>query len=216
METLAILPVKRFVLAKQRLGARLPVAARVALAEAMVSDVLAALVGARELAGVLVITNERVVASIAERLGARVVADPAEAGQSAAASVGVVAAVRAGLARVLLVPGDCPALDSDELDDLLADSAAGPRVVIVPDRHGHGTNALLLTPPDVIAPAFGPESFERHRRLAAAAGARCEIARPDTLLLDIDTPADLAALLADPRQRAPRTRAAYLAATSAA
>ena len=42
--------------------------------------------------------------------------------------------------------------------------------MIVPDRHGSGTNALLLDPPTVITPAFGPGSFARHAALAAAAG----------------------------------------------
>ena len=45
---------------------------------------------------------------------------------------------------VLMVPGDCPALDRDELDALLDEPADSPSVVIVPDRHGSGTNACLL------------------------------------------------------------------------
>ncbi|MGD0198308.1 MAG: 2-phospho-L-lactate guanylyltransferase [Solirubrobacteraceae bacterium] len=214
METLAILPVKRFALAKQRLSERLRPEDRRALAEAMVTDVLAVLVVAKRLNGVLVVTNEPAVAAVAQRLGAEVTPDRAEAGQSAAASIGVAEALRRGVARVLLVPGDCPALDGDELDELLAHDASGARVVIVPDRHGQGTNALLLSPPDVIEPAFGPGSFERHSSLAASAGAECVVARPPTLLLDIDTPADLAALLAGPQHRATRTRAAYAAALS--
>ena len=78
-----------------------------------------------------------------------------------------------GATRVLLVPGDCPALDPAELDELLEDAegVATPDVVVVPDRHGDGTNALLLTPPDAIQPAFGPGSRERHERLAQEAGA---------------------------------------------
>jgi 2-phospho-L-lactate guanylyltransferase len=165
----------------------------------------------RRLDGVLVITNEPAVAAIAKSLGASIAPDRRDAGQSAATAVGAAHAKRKGFERVLLVPGDCPALDRDELDALLDDHTQTPSVVIVPDRHGSGTNALLLAPPDVIEPSFGPGSFERHRQLAAAAGVPCSVARPETLLLDIDTPADLAALLAGPRQRALRTRAAYAA-----
>ena len=83
-------------------------------------------------------------------------------------------------------------------------------VVIVPDRHGSGTNALRLTPPEVIAPAFGPGSFARHARLAAAAGAVVRIAQVPSLELDVDTPGDLAALRAALQRlphAAPRTRA---------
>ena len=83
------------------------------------------------------------------------------------------------------------------LDDVLApitpgeeESALGPTVVLVPDRHGTGTNALVLRPPDVIDFAFGPNSREAHRRAAAAAGAAyLEVTGP--LAIDIDTPADL-------------------------
>jgi 2-phospho-L-lactate guanylyltransferase len=215
MRTLAILPVKRFGVAKQRLAERLSPEQREALAQAMVTDVLGALVISRRLDEVLVITNEPSVAAIAQPLGATIAADRRDAGQSAAAAIGVEYAKRNGFERVLMVPGDCPALDRDELDALLDEHTNSPSVVIVPDRHGTGTNALLLTPPDVIAPSFGPESFERHRELADAAGVTWAIARPPTLLIDIDTPADLAALLAGARQRAPRTRAAYTAATPA-
>jgi 2-phospho-L-lactate guanylyltransferase len=67
-------------------------------------------------------------------------------------------------------------------------------VVIVPDRHGTGTNGLLLSPPDAIRPSFGPGSAARHRALARAAAASWRFERVPSLLLDIDTGEDLAAL----------------------
>jgi 2-phospho-L-lactate guanylyltransferase len=91
--------------------------------------------------------------------------------------------------------------------------------VIVPDRHGSGTNALLLAPPDVIEPAFGPDSARRHRERAAAAGAHCQLAHPRSLLLDVDTASDLDALraaLATHAERAERTRALLARAEPAA
>lgn len=213
MRTLAVLPVKRFELAKQRLSERLRPEHRETVAQAMVEDVLNTLVVAPELSGVLVVTNEPSVRALAERLGAAVESDPYESGQSPAATVGIGYALAAGIDRVLLVPGDCPGLDSTELSVLLGDRGDGSgraTVVIVPDRHGTGTNALLLSPPDAIAPAFGPGSFERHRELADAAGATWTVARPETLLLDVDTPDDLATLIAGPAERAPRTRSVLL------
>ena len=84
----------------------------------------------------------------------------------------------------------------DEIDALLARAeAADAAVVIVPDRHGRGTNGLLLHPPDVIQPAFGVASCDWHRMLAAAVGAPTRIERLPSLALDVDTPADLDALL---------------------
>lgn len=194
MRTLAILPVKRFQLAKQRLSAELTPEFRGDLAEAMVADVLGALAACKAVEATLVVTNEERVAELARQWGAEAVADPHESGQSAAVTVGVSRAVAEGYDRALLVPGDCPALDPDELDGLLGDLRPGPSVVIVPDRHGIGTNGLLLTPPNALAPTFGPGSCRRHRERAAAAGASCRVAQLPSLLLDVDTPRDLDAL----------------------
>lgn len=215
MSTAAVLPVKRFALAKQRLGESIDDELRLALARAMVSDVLLALARTPGVERTIVVTNEESVERDARESGAILIADSAEQGQSAAVSLGVARALAEGMTRVLCVPGDCPALDPVELSALLADgdqrqAAAAARVVIVPDRHGTGTNGLLLTPPDAIAPSFGPDSCERHRALARAAGVACRLRWPPSLLLDIDTGADLAALrerLAGTHRRASRTRA---------
>jgi 2-phospho-L-lactate guanylyltransferase len=210
MRTAAVLPVKSFARAKQRLGESVADPLRLELARAMVADVLLALSQTEAIERTIVVTREASVAASARELGAIVVQDAAESGQSAAATLGITRALQEGMARVLCVPGDCPALDPVELGELLS-GGGGAEVVIVPDRHGTGTNGLLLTPPRVIAPSFGPDSCERHRALAADAGAACRLATPQSLLLDIDTGADLAALrerLAAHRARAARTRAA--------
>ena len=191
MRTLAILPVKRFELAKSRLAQALPGPLRARLAEAMVADVLDALLAAPFLDGVVVVTNEEPVARAAEAAGATVLGDPGESGQSAAVLIGVEHARASGYERVLLVPGDCPALDGDTLRALLEAAGEPPSVTIVADRHGSGTNALVLAPPDAIEPGFGPDSFERHRRRALEAGAAWRVADLPALALDADTPDDL-------------------------
>jgi 2-phospho-L-lactate guanylyltransferase len=101
-------------------------------------------------------------------------------------------------------------LDPAELDAALERMRPG-RVAVVPDRHGTGTNALLLDPPEAIEPSFGPGSFERHRGAAEAAGATLSVERPAGLVLDVDTGDDLRSLLdaLDARPGvAPATRAA--------
>jgi 2-phospho-L-lactate guanylyltransferase len=212
VRTAAVLPVKRLVHAKQRLGADLADELRLRLAHAMLSDVLEVVLGAASIERTVVVTSEPSVAAEAHEKGALVLADAAEAGQSAAVSIGVERALTEGFERVLCIPGDCPALEPEELELLLsrpASGAARAEVVIVPDRHGTGTNALLLTPPDAIEPSFGPGSCARHRALASEAGAACRLEHPPSLLLDIDTGEDLAALrerLAGSGGSAARTR----------
>jgi 2-phospho-L-lactate/phosphoenolpyruvate guanylyltransferase len=211
-KTIAVLPVKRFGAAKQRLDQDLSEGTRRALAEAMVTDVLIALRRARTVDEVLVVSGETMAVALASGYdAAAVIDDPDDAGHSAAAARGVQAAIERGATRVLLVPGDCPALDPAELDALLEDlpDPSRPDVIVVPDRHGDGTNALVLSPPDAIEPAFGPGSRARHEQLAAEAGATCAAVAVPTLGLDVDTGDDLAALrtaLEDVRGGASHTR----------
>jgi 2-phospho-L-lactate guanylyltransferase len=193
MRTVAVLPVKTFSRAKQRLSEAVGEQDRCDLAAAMVADVLDALAGIEGLEAVLVVTAEPLAVEAADAVGAVVVHDPEEAGQSAAARRGIAAARERGAERVLAVPGDCPALDPGEVGALLA-RERGPGVVIMPDRHGSGTNALLLAPPDAIAPSFGVGSFARHAARARATGVPVRVARLPSLELDVDTPEDLAAL----------------------
>ena len=98
-----------------------------------------------------------------------------------------------GAERVLLLPGDCPLLNPREIDRLLG-SVPERFVAIVPDRHGTGTNALLLSPPDAIEPAFGEGSAQRHLGLAREAGIDAGIEELPSLGLDLDTPGDIVAL----------------------
>ena len=203
MRTVAVLPIKSFSGAKSRLGGGFD---RSELAAAMAGDVLSALAATPALDTVIVVTAE----ALADDTGAIVIPDPDEAGQSAAAQRGIEAALERGAERVLLVPGDCPALDPSELSRLLGEESAPPQVTVVPDRHGSGTNALLLTPPDAVAPSFGAGSMARHAARARAAGATVKLRALPSLALDVDTLDDLQALraaLEARRELAPRTRA---------
>jgi 2-phospho-L-lactate/phosphoenolpyruvate guanylyltransferase len=208
MRTLAILPIKSFGDAKQRLAHEISASARRVLAEAMFSDVLVALRRTPSIRDILVVTADHGAQRIAGGYGAAVVGDE-DQGHNVAAGNGVRAALTAGADRALLVPGDCPLLDPGELDRLITRPVSGRSVLIVPDRHGTGTNALLLTPPDVLAPAFGSGSCRRHVHNARALGAVAEVVQVDSLALDVDTPEDLAAVqatLATSHGGAARTR----------
>ncbi len=208
MRTLAILPIKSFSQAKQRLRLELSDADRRALVDAMFSDVLVALRRVPELERIIVVSGDRVAQRIAQGYGATVVEDD-ERGHNSAAAEGIRTALEDGIERALLVPGDCPLLDPKEIEELLAHSAGERSALIVPDRHGTGTNALLLTPPDVLAPSFGPDSRRRHMADAGMAGVRVEVVEVPCLAMDVDTPDDLDALqqlLSDSRGGAAHTR----------
>lgn len=193
MPTLAVLPIKNFTEAKHRLETILAPGPRRALAEAMFSDVLTALRRSSSVQDILVVTRDHVAQQIAGGHGALVL-DDEEPGQSPAAMLGVRYALDHEYDRALLVPGDCPRLSPRDVDALIARPYEVPSALIVPDRHGTGTNALLLTPPDSLPPAFGPDSCERHVADAAVAGTVAELVSVASLELDIDTPEDLEVL----------------------
>lgn len=191
--TFAVIPVKRPGEAKSRMEGAMDGERRARLVEAMLEDVLAAIDGTRMLFGTIVVTGDPAAAAIAGRHGCQVIDDATDGGHSEAALIGVDAAVGYGAERVLLLPGDCPMLNPREIDRLLG-SVPERFVAVVPDRHGTGTNALLLSPPDAIEPAFGEGSAQRHLGLARAAGVPAAIEELPSLALDLDTPADLVAL----------------------
>ena len=212
MRTLGILPVKNFEDAKQRLADLLGQGSREALAQAMFSDVLGALRKVKGLDAVAVVTDDSRAESAAGGGRVLVLRDRSQTGQSDAASIGIEHARGNAYDRVLLVPGDTPMLDPVEVDGMLVRAAAEDLdAVIVPDRAGTGTNALLLRPPDAFAPSFGPGSLERHLAAATAAELRFRVEGVQSLMHDVDTPddlADLGALLDERRGVAPRTRGA--------
>jgi 2-phospho-L-lactate guanylyltransferase len=208
MKTFAILPMKTFGEAKQRLDEELQPGPRRALAEAMFCDVLVALRRTTAVDQVLVVSSDHGAQRIAGGYGATVLEEP-DRGHNDAAGQGVREALDLGADRALLVPGDCPLLDPEELDELIGRSAPARSVLIIPDRHGTGTNALLLTPPDALAPSFGPGSCQRHSAEAQAAGIPSEVVAVPSLGLDVDTPDDLATVqttLAATRGNAAHTR----------
>ena len=212
MRTLAILPVKSFGAAKQRLSDLLGQGSREALAQAMFSDVLGSLRRVKGLDTIAVVTDDPRADSAARGGRVVVIRDRDETGQSDAARLGITHALECQFERVLLVPGDTPLLDPLEVDGMLTRATAEQLdAVIVPDRAGTGTNAILLRPPNAFDPSFGPGSLERHIDAASAAGIRFRVERVRSLMHDVDTPddlADLGVLLDERRGVAPRPRRA--------
>jgi len=193
LNCVAVITAKRFDRAKQRLAGAIDGDLKSNLVAAMLADVLAAVGESRMVDHSIVVTGEPEAAGLAREAGAEALSDPDETGHSKAALLGVDRAIELGAGCVVLLPGDCPLLDPRELDHLLT-GLPDPFVTIVPDRHGTGTNALVLVPPDVIGPAFGEGSCDRHQRIAREAGVPHAVEEIATLGLDLDTPADIVAL----------------------
>ncbi len=196
----AIVPVGSLDGAKSRLGDVLDAEERLVLTVRLARATIAAAVAAERVDDVLVITPDDAVRTLALELGARPILQ-----RDSGLNHGLVAArdeaIAAGAAAILILPIDLPNVTPGEIDAVAAslDDPRRPLVAIVPDRHGRGTNALLIAPPDAIEVRFGGDSRRAHAAAATAAGARLvELGGP--LALDVDTPDDL--LLAEASLRA--------------
>jgi 2-phospho-L-lactate/phosphoenolpyruvate guanylyltransferase len=193
LKATAVLPVKRFAAAKQRLAPGIGATHRAELAAAMLEDALEAIGAARSIERVVVVTGEPQAIELAKAREAEVLPDPDKGGHSGAALAGIHRAEEHGAGCVVLLPIDCPLLAPRELERLLT-GMPELYVAIVPDRHGTGTNALALAPPAAIEPSFGEGSCTRHVAAARAAGVPFGVEELPSLALDLDTPADVVAL----------------------
>lgn len=176
--------------AKSRLAGALDVLERHNLVLAMFSEVLTTSTRSPSIAGVVAVVDGAELRWRAESAGAVVVDDPGE--MNAAVLAGVNATERRGATSVVVLPADVPLITTTDLEMLIAAAGNAQRAVVIgASRDGQGTNALLLRPPDVIAPAFGPPSVGRHFRAGNERRAQTRIVFDLGLALDVDTPADL-------------------------
>lgn len=190
----AVLPVKSLAAAKQRLAPLLGAQGRRRLARAMFEDVLGACAGARSLAGILVVTADPEVAGIGKGAGALVQEEAEERGTNAAIEAGIRAVARIA-SGVIVLPADVPHVASTAIDAAARLCSRERTLVLVPASRDGGTNVLACSPPDLIAPCFGPGSFARHRALATNAEIETILPSLGALELDLDYPEDLARFL---------------------
>jgi 2-phospho-L-lactate guanylyltransferase len=198
----AVVPVKEFEGAKQRLSPYLSPGERRALAMIMLEDVLEAVSAVRELAGVLVVTIDPAATSLAGRYGAGIVAEGARESHTGAVTAGARLLVREGQAGMMTLPGDIPRLSSAEIAATLAAHRAAPAFTIVPAHDDLGSNTIVCSPPDAVPLRFGENSFYPHLDAARARGIEPLIVRHPGIGMDIDNPVDLVTFL----KMSPRVR----------
>jgi len=194
MNIAALLPVKGFRNAKQRLTPVLSSAAREVLAETMFRDVLRQVRAARGLAGTFVVTGDDKVAAIAATAGAEVIRERAENGETSAVDFARLEMQKAGCEAVLILPADLPlvrAADVEYILDQVPGKVTAPFALLVPSHDRKGTNALLLAPPDIIELRFGYDSFTFHMSQVTAQGLPIRYVENEHVALDIDDPRDL-------------------------
>ena len=132
----------------------------------------------------LVVSDDDEVLRRAQERGFGTVTDRGR-GLNDALALAVDVAAQAGATSATIIPSDVPLAWAGDLRDIL-DTGETSDIVVVPSRDG-GTNALYLSPPDVMSPHFGTASFTAHLAEAERLGKRCSILSLARLELDIDT-----------------------------
>jgi 2-phospho-L-lactate/phosphoenolpyruvate guanylyltransferase len=203
-----LIPIKNLANAKQRLGDVLDQSVRTELAHAMLADVLQAVIEyGRE--DVSLVTSDSFALSQAASHGFGVITDQSNASETAAIEMATRVCVVSGVERTLVIPGDIPLIEADDLATIF-DHAPAQGSVLVPSSDKRGTNAVLRSPSELFPLRFGNDSFQPHLQAAIATDTSCVVLSLPRIGLDIDTAEDLRILAAHPGNKSSQTLARQL------
>jgi len=190
----AIVPVKPLGRGKSRLSSVLSQKERTDLNRHLLAHTIDTLSAIQEIEHVLVISRDPGALALAREHGARTLQENGAPKLNVALARATIVAKNHATRGVLIVPADLPLITPEDVRAMLDRSKNPPVVVVAPDRHQRGTNALLVCPAGLIEYDFGPGSYQRHCQRTRQAGARLEICELPSLALDVDLPEDLAVI----------------------
>jgi 2-phospho-L-lactate/phosphoenolpyruvate guanylyltransferase len=187
-----LIPVKNLANAKQRLGDVLDQPMRTELAHAMLSDVLQA-VSEYGREDVSLVTNDPFATELARSHGVSVIPDTANTSETDAIEVATRFCVDRGVGRTLVIPGDIPLIEAQDLAAIF-EHAPVSGSVLAPSGDKRGTNAVLRAPAALFPLRFGSDSFQPHLQSAIATNTSCVVLSLPRIGLDIDNAEDLRSL----------------------
>ncbi len=187
----AIVPVKPLRRGKSRLAQVMSVEEREQMNYGMLERTIETLGSVSEIDEVLVISRDQAALALARDRKARTLQEESNAELNKVLQRATMVAKAYSACGVLVLPADLPLVTPQDIRTFLQHSGNPPEVVIAPDRHRVGTNALLVSPIGLVRYAFGPESFQAHLAAARKAAARVQVCDLENLALDLDTPEDL-------------------------
>lgn len=152
----------------------------------MLVDVLNAVNQSKMVSRTIIVTPDNTVLKGIYSRNVEIIGEADGRGLNMALKRAVVYSLRHGASSLLILPADIPLTTKNDIEQII-DSTSDHGIVIVPSKDGLGTNALALTPPDVISTAFGSNSFQSHLNLAQINKIPTKVLRIDRVSLDIDT-----------------------------
>lgn len=191
MATWAIVPVKPLRKSKPRLSDVLSEDERALLNFTMLGQTLRTLKSMPAIEQILVVSRDSSVLALAREYGARTVQEDGQPDLTLALRRAVVVAKMYNAESLLILPADLPLLSERDIEKMLLLAKEPPFMVIAPDRHNDGTNAIYLNPPDIIDCKIGAGSYAYNMQQAKKKNVPVEICQLTSLGLDIDLPEDL-------------------------
>lgn len=190
-----VVPMKPLSCAKTRLAGDLDSPTRTAAVLAMLECVVTAAKRSQSVNGVVVTGGDLLIEQACADLH---VCFQAEEGDDLNSSLWAAVQQRAvsDTNAVAYLPGDLPFVTGGDVD-ALTDASAGLSRVVAVESEDRGTNALLWPRTQLFRPALGPQSFERHKAIAASLGFGFQAVTLPRIAFDVDTPSDFERALAE-------------------
>jgi 2-phospho-L-lactate guanylyltransferase len=189
-----LIPVKNLSAAKQRLAAVLDQPSRTELAQAMLHDVVSAVVAWRARPPCALVTSDPFAIELARQHDLEIIPDPANPGETGAIEMATEFCMARGVESTLVIPADIPLIQGGELAQILH-AAQREGSVLVPAADGRGTNAAFRRPANLFPLRFGNDSFKPHLAAAQATGKPCVVLQLTGITVDVDNPEDLQQIL---------------------
>jgi len=191
----SIVPFKVLTRGKQRLAGMLSGRERTGLSMAMIEDLFSTLRQVQLLDGTLIVSDDSAAAALAEKYGMTAIREDESRGKGLnnAINLAITRLDSTSVNDVMIIHGDLPMVSPTDLTGLISQhlQLGRPALTLVPDRWQRGTNCLLRTSGAAIPLCFGDDSLARHLRAAEQKGIPLQTVSVPSIMLDIDTPADL-------------------------
>ena len=191
MSNWAIVPVKEISSSKSRLSTVLPDIDREKLVIDLFIRTLSVLQAVNSIQKTIVISRDSDMLDLATKSEALAIRENDNSDLNSAIQQATFDAISFGSTGILVLPADLPLLSVDDVNNMTDYEKLDKILMIVPDRHGIGTNALFVKPPGFLKYQFGVNSFVSHKREAQRMKAELFINHYPNVEFDIDSPDDL-------------------------
>lgn len=187
--TAAIVPVKTFSKAKQRLN--LSTEKTEILCKLMLEEVLGTISKSNLIEKTALVTKDENAFAIGKKFGCMEILDEKELGVNNAVALADGYFLNDGFDASIVFPQDIPLMQPDDIQSLFNFKNSQRCALVVPSRKFDGTNALFRTPVNLMKTHYDEDSYKIHLSTAEESSASSALVLIRRIMLDVDEPSDL-------------------------